>query len=419
MKVRDKTTFQSGGLYNLTAQIQENTLLNRGLLDVGGIAVPQMIMSNNKDESIERGVMEGIYFASSFLAPYVLLPFFNKRFLSKNSIVKDFQNNEKMIIEVPKKYLTKGADYLVEGVKETAAKLEYTALKKGKKISVKQDFENILNRFPDKEILKNKLIDAHEKVLFSDFLATALMWCATPWIATEFTKFRTKRSGFSATYGMVDEKQSRLNAEKHEKEKNKKLLTSALIGIIPAIIFPKVVTKGLKGNGKFADLIKKHANELGYTKGIFPSKLIFAAIWMLSDYPSQIVSARDKYEKRDRAIRSGANIVVFFGGDFILNNFFGRLSDRFAGTQIMDRTKINEKTGFFKKISMMPKSFSDIDELKDLTPQVLKKTKSLGATLYWATLIANMCLIGFGLPKFLNTILKNTVQKDNTTEKNL
>ena len=54
MRIKDKTTFKSGGIYNITAQVQENTVLNRGLLDIGGYAIPQIIMSNNKDEKIER-----------------------------------------------------------------------------------------------------------------------------------------------------------------------------------------------------------------------------------------------------------------------------------------------------------------------------------------------------------------------------
>lgn len=79
MQIKDrKTSFRSLGAYALTAQVQENTLLNRGLLDLGGIAVPQMIMSNNKDEKIERGITQGLYFVTSFVAPYLLLPFFSK-----------------------------------------------------------------------------------------------------------------------------------------------------------------------------------------------------------------------------------------------------------------------------------------------------------------------------------------------------
>lgn len=416
MRINDKntTTFKSGGFYNLTNQIQENTLLNRGLLDVGGLAVPQIIMSNNDDEKIERGVMETIYFVSSFMAPYLILPFFNKTFLRRNGIVKDFSNNERKIIEVSKKYLIKDTKYLVDGIRETAKSIEHEAAKHGKTLKVSQDFENVLARFKGKEHeLKEKLFNAHEKILFSDYLSTALMWCATPWAAMEVTKLRTKRSGFSATYAMLDEEQSRKNAEKHEREKKKKLLTSVVIGTIPSILFPKIVTKGLKSPNN--NIIKRCAENFNYTKGIFPSKTVFAAIWILTDYPNTIMSARDKYERRDRFIRNTAQIAVFFGSDYILNNIFGRLSDRFLETKIMDRSKLPEKASFFKKLGLQPKSFSEIEDLK-LSPQILKKTKTVGAALYWITLLSNMLILGFGLPSILNKMLQKSVKADTAKE---
>jgi len=429
-----KLPFKSQGLYNLTAQIQENTILNRGLLDLGGCAIPHMIMANNKDEAKERGTMSALYFVTAFVAPFVLLPFFNKKALSHNGMVKNFENNEKRIIEVSKKYLIKDAELMLEGFKKTAEKLVIEAEKKGKKINVKEDFNNIINRFSDKEELKNKLLKTHEQVLFSDFLATAWMWCATPWIATEVTKARTKRSGFSATYGIASEEQTRKNAEKHEKEKKKKLLISALIGTIPALFFPKLVTKALKndlapliksknifarGWGHTLNLIKKTADNWNYTKGMYPSKTIFGAIWLLCDYPSALVSSRDKYERRDRAARNAATFAVFFGGDFALNNIFGRLSDKVLKTQIMDRSKIgNNKSKFFKKMLMVPKNFTELADLKDIAPKTLKKTKSVGAGLYWLTLFANMGLLGFGMPAVMNKILKNNINKDMSYQQN-
>lgn len=412
MRIKDKTSFKSGGFYNITGQIQENTLLNRGLLDIGGLAVPQMVMSNNKDEKIERGIISGLYFVSSFMAPFLMLPFFNKTFLVRNGVVKNFANNERKIIEVSKRYLAKDID-LADGIRKTAKKLEHEASKKGKKLSVEQDFENILNRFPNKDVLKDKLIKVHERVLISDFLATSLMWCATPWVATEITRLRTKRSGFSATYSMIDEKQSKLNAQKHENEKKMKLIKTALIGVVPAFIFPRLLSKGLRNNsGILSSIVKKIPESFNYKKGIYPSNTIFAAIWILCDYPAALISSRDKYERRDRAIRSGANIFVFFGGDFVLNNLFGRLADRTLGTKIMAREKIDNKANFFKKFAMMPKSFSDIEDLKDITPKTLKRTKNVGAGLYWLTLIANMGLLGFVTPSILNKMLNKSIKKD-------
>lgn len=412
IKDKDNSTFTSGGFYNLTAKVQENTVLNRGLVDIG-VAAPYVLMSNNKDEKIERSAMFVFYFISAFMAPFVLLPFFNKTFLARNGIIKNFNNNERKIIEVSKKYLTKDANYLLEGIRETAKKLETEAEKNGKKIKVQEDFENVINRFKDKNVLKDKLIKAHENILSSDFLATAWMWCATPWATAKITKLRTNRSGFSATYKMIDEEQSKKNAEKHEQAKRKKLLISAVIATVPAVVFPKLATKGFKDkSGILSSIVKKYPEHFNYTKGIFLSKAIFAGMWLLCDYPVSLVSARDKYERRDRAIRNMANLVVFFGGDFVLNNAIGRLSDKYLKTQIMDMSKLRPDAGFFKKLMMSPKNFAELEDSAKIPTHILKRTKSVGATMYWATLVANMLILGFGVPALLNKMLKKSVKED-------
>lgn len=55
------------GFYEITTTVQENTLLNRGLLDIGGCAIPQAIMSNNKDEAIERLTGSGLILQCLFV----------------------------------------------------------------------------------------------------------------------------------------------------------------------------------------------------------------------------------------------------------------------------------------------------------------------------------------------------------------
>lgn len=413
MQVKDKTAFKSNTFYTLTSQIQSNTLLNRGLLDIGGIAIPQMAMSNNKDEAIERGSMSGLYFAASFLAPFVLLPLFNRVFLSRAGITKNFKNCEKRIIEVSKEYLVKDSKFLVDDIRKTAENIEKKAIEKGKTTTIKKDFENILANFVGKnDVLKDKLLKAHENIYSADYICTGLMFSAVPWLATGITKLRTKRSGYSATYSMIDESKSSQNAKSHESQKMKKLLASLLIAVVPGIVVPKLVTKGLKGESKLLSFIKKNPTHFNYKKGIYPSKAIFALMWFLCDFPSTVVSARDKYERKDRIIRSSAMLSIFFFGDSVLNNVLGRTSDRVFKTQIMDRSKITKKTGFIKKAFMQPKTFEQIEELQDVSKKILNRTKRVGAGLYWATLIANMGILGFGLPAFLNKVLKTNVKKD-------
>lgn len=69
--------------------------INHSTIDIGGCAVPHAIKSNNKTEACERLGMASLYFSLAILTPYIMLPMFNKRALSKHGIVKDFKSNEK------------------------------------------------------------------------------------------------------------------------------------------------------------------------------------------------------------------------------------------------------------------------------------------------------------------------------------
>lgn len=78
----------------------------------------------------------------------------------------------------------------------------------------------------------------------------------------------------------------------------------------------------------------------------------------------------------------------------------------------MDTSIFNGKEpGFFEKFKMQMRNFNDIPEMKGVSPEVIQKTKTAGAALYWVSLLTNTALIGFALPKLLNGILRKNIQK--------
>ena len=136
------------GFYDITQKVQENTLLNRGIVDIGGCAIPQAIMSNNKDEAIERFSMSCLYFFMSIVTPFFMLPFLNKHFLASSGIVKNFKSAEKDIMKVSKKYLTEDGKYLAEGIKKKglrldAEKIVKEAKKQNKSLNVFEEMEKL------------------------------------------------------------------------------------------------------------------------------------------------------------------------------------------------------------------------------------------------------------------------------------
>ncbi len=156
--------------------------------------------------------------------------------------------------------------------------------------------------------------------------------------------------------------------------------------------------------------VSKHPQNFDYTSGTNMSKTIYASIWLLSSFPAKIISSRDANERKDRTLRDMGLFAMFFGGDFLISNIAGRFSDKFFGTKIMDR---NGAGGFFKNFGLKLKNFRKLDEAKNLAPDVLKKSKTIGAGLYWFSLLANTAMIGFLLPKLLNKFLRYNINKEN------
>lgn len=406
MQTRQKNNNISfkGALYDATAFIQAHTLLNRGLTNIGGCAIPNAIMSNTKEEALERIGMSTLSVTFAFIMPLFLLPRYNKFFLSKNGIVKNFANNEKKIIQVSKEYLTKDTETMIKGIRESAKQLKAEA-----------DFENILQRFKGKEEdLKKKLLKAHEQILRSDFISTGLLMGSIPWIATGITEYKTGRKGFSATFNMLEEKE--ISKKDHAKSKLKRLAGTLAFAFIPGTILSKVVTKGL--SAKTANIIKNNAQNFNYTSGVSMSKTVNAMKWAFTGFLAKLPSSRDKYELRDRTAREGATFVMFFCGDFLINNILGRLSDHFLGTKIMNTDKYKgQKIGFLKSFLLPTRRFRKIDNLKNVSQDVIKRTKNIGAILYWVSLITNMAVLGFTVPHFLNKMLRHSVEKDKAKDK--
>ena len=415
-EVKNTLPFKGFNLYNTTAYVQNHTLINRGIVTLGGSTVPQCVMSNNKYEAQERAIMGGVYLAASYLTPLMLLPMYNKHFLKNKGITKSLEDVGKKIIQMPKKYLKPDAD-LKKGLDETAKIFD----KKSGTTEHKKAFDEIYERYNNPEKLKKDLLDVHEKVLATDFMTTAAMWSAIPWIATETTEKRTNRKDFSAGFNLKNDSDKKQN-------KGLKLALNLACCVVPAVLFSKTVTKGLGKNfakaekresllGKAEDKILKKISDnpdrFEYTSGTNMSKTIYASIWALSSFPAKIISSRDENERKDRALRDAGLFTMFFGGDYLLNNVMGRTADKFLGTKIMEDK--GENLNFIQKFKLGIKNFNTLETEKGLSAECLKKTKNVGAGLYWASLLVNTALIGFALPKALNKFLRHNIDKENTS----
>ena len=330
----------------------------------------------------------------------MLLPFVNKHALKTNKIVDNLSGEQKKILEVSKKYLTQGTDKMVEVIKKTAKNI----------FGDENKFNPTLERFSDKEELRQKLINAYSEVLFADFLATNVMVASIPWLGNALTKYRTKRSGYSGTYKMADEDFTKKAALEHDKTKKLRQSATAALALLPSLTVPFALKKGmLKGSGSSNKIFKwfnKNASAFDYKNSIYMSRLTGLIMWLTGDYFPYQLACRDKYEYRDTVIRGTSIGLVFWGGDLFLKNVFSKFSDKVFKTNLM-----NKKENRPYRLSEL-KNAENLDELKNLPANILKKTQKAGIGLYLFNLAIIMGTLGFGLPAGLNKLLRTKVNED-------
>ena len=402
---QQKPLFKGFPAIKVVSNIESNILLNKGVTDLGGFVIPQAIMANNKDESIERVFKSALYFAATFISPFILLPIINKAALSHFCKAKNLKGNEKKILEVSKKFLTIDSKYMEEGIKNKSKEL----------FGNENEFNIILNKYENKENLRNDLIKIHSSVLFADFLTTNLMVASNPWLANLMTKYRTNRSGYSGTYVMADEEFTQKEAIKHDKTKKLRQGTTVFFAILPALLIPPLLKKGMSqgqsNSNKILKLFSKHADKFDYKNSIYMSRLTAFIMWVSSMFLPLQFACRDKYEQRDAFIRGTSIGLVFWGGDLLLKRCFAQISDKLFKTRLMN--KETNKPYYLAEL----KNYKNIDKLKDISQNVMKRTQKASVALYTLNLGLIMATLGFGLPAVLNKILRTRVNKDMSKEK--
>lgn len=406
-------------LYRTTDKIESNTLLNRGILDIFGYAVPTALNANNEYEARERITGSLTYFAIAFLSPLVMMPLFNRHFLKKAGIIENFKDKGVEIVRLSKKYLIDDEKTMREGIKDLIYDLKdnpNTSEKTRKKFkNVDKDFHAILDRFKGKEdLLRESLLRAHTKIAMSDYLSTSTMFIASCFGVKELTKRFTGRTGFSAEYKMADEDYTKKKSEKHEKNKTAKIIASSVIAIAGSVLINKFVQKSfLNKNAKgLMKRIRENAEKFNYTDGKFMKILPYFLITIVGDLAPFLMSARDKYELRDAAVRQAFCMAVFFGGDAVLNGLFGRMFDKLFRTNLINKENLGEKPNFWKKATAPIYTLEQLSKTKGWDKNLLKRTQKFAIGMYWLNLALITLILGIGLPKALNYVLRKSVNKD-------
>ncbi|MDR1167483.1 MAG: hypothetical protein LBK53_01150 [Heliobacteriaceae bacterium] len=364
MQINSQYKQNFGNFYAASGNVEKNMILNRAIINVGGI-FPWMFQSNNKEEKKERTANILIFAALAFAAPVLIVPALNR-------IMARGLNSHKLL------------------------HISNASLK---------DLEKTKLALPNAdEALRKKLIKAKTNVLCADLLITGYTLGSLGFLNNYMTKKRTGKSGFSAELEMADSGLITNRASHYERTKKQRAVGFALGVAAISTAIPMMLRKGLMANKGF---MAKHAHLFDYRKGIYMSRLAML-LGVIMNCGGLLIASRNKTEFKDWAIRLSITEPVFFGGDIVVGGLLAGLSDKIFKTKI---TNNSENPSFLRKIFPKTRPIEEINALvKDR--KLTKGTQKAAAGIYWGNIAIVSALLGFTVPYLCNKMIKHDVAKD-------
>lgn len=403
---KQSQSFGSAALFNATAGLESNVLLNKAIFDITGSDIPWVIMANNKEERRERTNRGILSVIMVFLSPLVALPFVNRfamKYVAK--LTPKLFSKEYNAVKLSNEHLI-SAEKTEIGLKELAEKLSEKLPTHEPKIDFKYALEQVKGTNKEKyDEIRKRIINAKNFVLGFDILMVSGVFGHIGFYNDWQTKKKTGQIGYSAELKMADKEIVEKRAKKQEKIMMLKYGGFLTALATAGIALPLAVRHGLSTNveTKFSKYIKDRGEIFDYKDAIFMSRWPMA-ISFLAAHSGVFLASRNESEMKDNAIRSSVALSIFFLGDLLMASVLGQLSDKFLKTNIINRTPKNKNILH----NILPPAHS----LKALENLGNSKTKGIATAIFWFNFIALSGLAGFVVPSLINKIVKKDVSKD-------
>ena len=408
--------------YVISQNVQQNAVLNRAIIDAGGI-FPWLTQTNNKQERTERLINMSTFFGFAFLAPVINVPLGNRITMNAINLTDKFFDHNCNAIQLSNKYLTdnkemlKGLDSYNKENKFAFSPLEKLYNKVFNKNRVSNvDINKLLERCQNNpELLRKHLIKAKNWVLFSDLIITGATLGSLGFLNNYLTKKRTGKSGFSAELYMADSKIIEQRAAKYEENKKLNIKKLAAIILFISSIVPLAVSKGMIStkNNKFTKFIKNHAKYTDYTKGIFMSRFTML-LGIIMNMCGLLLASRNKTEKKDWLIRCLITNPVFLGGDLLSASLISNTCDKLFKTELTENKPNNNLLRrIFPKVKPLEKINQEVKDNK-----LSKIHKPLSEGIYWGNMALCAITLAYLVPTLCNKMIKHDVAKDVQSQKN-
>ena len=413
------------GFLELNAGIQNNVVLNRGLLN-GASALPWAIMANNKSERAELLRMQLIFMSLAFVAPIVNVPLANRIFMRCCGVTNSLFDNNHKAIQLSNKYLT-SSEKMLEGLEKYNIHLDNNGNPKiserffsspleklfkkitGQKLNDKIDINALLKKCGnDANLLRKRISRAKNLTLFSDLFIT----CATLGFYVLFNNYltekKTGKKGYSAELEMANKSIIEERADKYQKNKKKysKIFLAEILLI--STLVPFLVHKGVTSDKKniFTSFIKNHCTLTDYTKGVFMS-LFTTILGIVGNFSGLMFFSRNDTERKNMAVRSAVINPIMFGGDILVTSLLANASDKLLKTDLTNNIK---SKSIFRKIFPKYKSLETISkEIAD--KKISVNNKNMASVIYWLGMAICASFVALIAPKICNKITREDVHE--------
>ncbi len=324
--------FITSKYYKTTKYIQENEVLNRGLLDMSSGFLPVALIEligRNWQSAAETAFGNGLRLITNFLSPLALVPIWNKFAASKHGLPQELKG----LFSIQFEDLT--PDVIPEKLKEQLLEIKENT--------------NVINAMTLSDItdLKKKLIDAKCLARKLDLMSVGFLTYLSPWIRNWFTKKVLGVVGFTGELNILSDSEREQGASFYERFKY--LLFGG--GLIPLFLGSAWDANKLKqaltaqqqdtGQDKFINHIKENLKNFS---GSITSKGNLFRHNLYGGVVSRIISSRSINEVIERTIRMGISLAGNFWGDVIAHKALAKRYDKKFDTEIIDPNKKEVKS---------------------------------------------------------------------------
>jgi len=420
LTIGNKNQPQFGGTLPFSAVFEQNQVLNRQFIELGGYLPSDMLVARNRFERYEKLLDHGFWLGVAVTAP-LLLGYVITRGLAKSFVKLGLPKLPKATIPNHLSKIERITTWVENLGKHSPLQIPFEWLDRSNSVVKSPEKLHRISQnlgLANTSILESYLANDHfiQKVrngkLFILLVDLALMASSTQvkmWLKNALTASLSGKKGFSGTFNYTSEQYQKAKSSDYENHKHKRLLQSVSLAGISVIGLPLILWGLLKhpakvGKGPIGTL-KKLIPAFNYADVIFMSKWAFLWYSAFNYVLGGVLAARSSDERREHLIRALTLDFFYVVGDMLVGGI---------GALALQK-------GYKKRLQgvslLKPKSTVPLAESLSTVFDQVNRNKNHFAyrcaqVNYWFGMVVTTLLLGLSIPLLNNYYTKQKVLKE-------